>query len=167
MKDIALLCVCVILLFNCKEEKKEEYKLPNYPNSIISADSTKVWKLAKRFNNGHRMNMGHCFLAFRMIFNTDYTFRDNNIENSNCGLSIEGNWEITENDDGHYIKVSSPLIPEILNIEDSFKYFKLLELSDSLMILEFTHKQFSNKITTITDHLVPEDHYVENRDFHY
>jgi len=51
------------------------------------------------------MNMGHCFLAFRMIFNTDYTFRDNNIENSNCGLSIEGNWEITENDDGHYLGI--------------------------------------------------------------
>lgn len=93
--------------------------------------------------------------------------RDNNEDNKNCGKSITGNWEITENEIAHYIKVNSPLIPEILNTKDTFKYFKILDLSDSLMILEFRHKQFSNSTTTITDHFVPEDVHVANRDFHY
>lgn len=113
------------------------------------------------------MNMGNCFLAFRMIFNDDNTMRDNNEKTKNCGKSIKGDWEITENEIAHYIKITSPLIPEILNTKDSFKYFKILDLSDSLMVLEFTHKQFSNKSTKITDHFVPEEVHVENRDFHY
>lgn len=113
------------------------------------------------------MNMGHCFLAFRMIFNDDMKMRDNNEKNINCGPSIKGGWVLTENEVGHYIKVSSPLIPEILNIKDTFKYFQILELSDSIMILKFKHRQFSNKVTTITDHFVPENLYVEDRDFHY
>lgn len=156
-----------MLLFSCKEEKVRKYELPKNPIALIASDSTKTWKLAKRYNNGHRMNMGHCFLAFRMIFNHDKTMKDNNIENKNCGKSIIGNWEITENEIGHYIKINSPHIAEILNQKDTFKYFKILNLSDSLMTLEFKHKQFSNSTTTITDHLIPEDVHVENRDFHY
>lgn len=167
MKILVFLCLINFLLDSCKQEQKPKYELPDESLSYITSDSTKVWKLAKRYNDGHRMNMGHCFLAFRMIFNSDQTFRDNNRESHDCGKSIEGKWELTENDIGHYIKINSPLIPEILNIEDTFKYFKVLHLSDTLMILEFRHKQFSNRTTTITDHLVPENINVKNRDFHF
>jgi len=111
--------------------------------------------------------MGDCFLAFRMIFSSDKSMRDNNKDNINCGKSIEGNWEITENEIGNYIKVNSPIIPEVLNTKDTFKYFKILSLSDSLMVLEFRHKQFSNKTTIIVDHFVPEEVDVKGREFHY
>jgi len=93
--------------------------------------------------------------------------RDNNKDNINCGKSIEGNWEIIENEIGNYIKVNSPIIPEVLNTKDTFKYFKILSLSDSLMVLEFRHKQFSNKTTIIVDHFVPEEVDVKGREFHY
>lgn len=168
MKKFVLLCFSITFLFGCKEsEIIQKYKLPTEPISLITADSSKIWKLAKRYNNGHRMNMGDCFLAFRMIFNSNMTMRDNNEDSSNCGKSMKGNWEITENENGHYIRVNSQLIPELLNIKDTFKYFKVLDLSDSLMILEFHHKQFSTSKTIITDHFVPNDVHVENRDFHY
>jgi len=167
LKNIVLLLFCGFLIIQCKEATAPKYVLPPNPATLISSDSTKIWKLAKRLNNGHRMNMGDCFLSFRMIFNNDKTMRDNNEENMNCGKSIRGTWKITENEIAHYIKISSPLIPEILNTKDSFKYFKILNLTDSLLILEFSHKQFSNKTSIITDHLVPENVHVENRNFHY
>jgi len=81
--------------------------------------------------------MGDCFLSFRMIFNNDKTMRDNNEENMNCGKSSRGTWKITENEIAHYIKISSPLIPEILNTKDSFKYFKISLLSFSLIDLKY------------------------------
>lgn len=167
MKHFIFIGLLLHFIFGCKEEEIPKYEIPSNHISLITADSTKSWKLAKRFNNGHRMNMGTCFLAFRMIFNQDMTMRDNNEETKDCGKSIHATWSLTENEIAHYIKINSESLPELLNIKDTFKYFKILELSDSLMVLEFRHKQFSNNTTVITDHLVPEWVKVKDRDFHY
>jgi len=167
LKKPALLYFCFTLFYSCAEQKSSKYALPQNATQLIASDSMKVWKIAKRYNNGNRMNMGHCFLAYKLIFNIDKTMRDNNEENSNCGKSIKGDWELTETEMGHYLKLSSPLIPELLNTTDSFKLFKILEMSDSLMIWTYSHKQFSNNSTTIKDYYIPENAHVKNRDFHY
>jgi len=57
-------------------------------------------------------------------------------------------------------------VKELLNQEKDYKYFKILDLSDSLLVIKFRHKQFKNQSRLITDYLVPEDVKVEGRNFH-
>lgn len=66
-----------------------------------------------------------------------------------------------------YIKVSSEQIPQLMNIQEDYKNFKIIHISEDTLILQFDHKQFSNATTRITDYYVPEHVSVENRDFHW
>ena len=43
---------------------------------------------------------------------------------------------------------------------------KVSSLSEKELVLQFKHKQFSNKSMVIVDHLVPENIEVKDRDFH-
>ena len=144
------------------------YTLPEKPVQLVAGDSSKVWKLAKRTNNGNRMNMGDCFLSYRKTYTTDMKVSDNNGEHDDCGDSLYATWELIMDEKGHnFIRISSPQIPELMNIQEDFKNFKILHLEENKMIIAFYHKQFSDRVTTIVDYLVPEDIVVDDRDFHW
>ena len=153
-----------IILFFCCNSKA--YELPEDAIKLLTNNSTKSWKLAKRTNDGYRMNMGDCFLSYRVYYSMDGTTTDNNKDHKDCGDSMEANWSFFSNDDGSYIKLKGQKVKTLLNIDQDYKFFKILELSDSLLIISFTHKQFGNKERTIIDYLVREDVVVEDRNFH-
>lgn len=158
----------LMLILSCSEPPKPPYTLPNNAIKLISGENSKTWKLAKRTNNGDRMNMGGCFLSFRQTFRSDMTVSDNNGEQRDCGESLHAKWELIKDEKGHnFIKMTSPQIPALLNIEEEFKNFKILHLAENEMKIAFYHKQFSDRTTTIVDYLVPEDVHVEDRDFHW
>ena len=150
----------------CQDKEKPTFQLPDNPEELIAGDSIKTWKLAKRFNNGYRMNMGDCFLSYRISYKRDSTMRDNNSEFFDCGRSLNATWKVVSQDNGSYIKLESEDIPELLNIDENYKFFKIKALSENELVLQFKHKQFSNKSMVIVDHLVPENIEVKDRDFH-
>ena len=159
--------ILLILFLSCSEPPKP-YVLPDNAIELITAHSSKTWKLAKRMNNGNRMNMGDCFLSYKQTFKADMTVTDNNSEQNDCGDSLNASWEITIDEEGHnFIKMTSPQIPELLKIEEDFKNFKILLLAEDKMKLAFYHRQFSDKWTTIVDYMVPENIVVKDRDFHW
>lgn len=163
-----LLVGCILLVFLSCSEPKQPYLLPDNAESLISGDVSKTWKLAKRMNDGNRMNMGECFLAYKQTFKSDRTVSDNNSSQKDCGESLHAKWEIVVDEKGHsFIKMSSPQISELLNIKEDYKMFKIIELTEASMKLAFYHKQFSDRTTTIVDHLVPEYVTVQDRDFHW
>lgn len=162
-----LICVVLVSMLACSEPK-EPYIPPHNAVGLIASDSTKTWKLAKRMNNGNRMNMDGCFLSFKQTYRADMTMTDNNGEQANCGESLNATWEIVKDEKGHsFIKATSPQIPELLGIDEEFKNFKILYLSKDTLKLAFYHRQFSDRTTTIVDYLVPEDFDVPDRDFHH
>lgn len=73
----------------------DNFKLPENASSLLTNDSTKTWKLAKRYNDGYRMNMGDCFMSYRVSYSNDGTTSDNNALNIDCGDSMEANWSFT------------------------------------------------------------------------
>ena len=114
------------------------------------------------------MNMDDCFLAYRQSFRKDSTMSDNAGENRDCGKSLQAKWKFVEDEKGQsYLKLKGDRIPELLNIDKDYKFFKLLQLSEDTLKLQFKHRQFSGKWRTITDIYVPEDVSVEDRDFHW
>ena len=151
------------MLFSCNSKP---YELPDNATSLLTNDSIKSWKLAKRTNDGYRMNMGDCFLSYRVYYSKDGTTTDNNKHHKDCGDSMEANWSFFSNDNGNYIKLKGEKVKTLLNIDHDYKFFKLHELSDSLLIISFRHKQFGGKERTIMDYLVPEDVIVKDRNFH-
>ncbi len=155
-----------LLFLSCDHQKKEAFHLPQNAAQLISSDSIKTWKLAKRFNDGHRMNMGDCFLSYRVSYFTNTSMRDNSSEQEDCGESLEATWQIIANDDGNFIKLTGDKVSKLLNVEENYKYFKIKALSENEMVVQFKHKQFSSSSTIIIDHLVPEHVVVEDRDFH-
>lgn len=168
MKRLFFLSLLSTIILNaCKESSPNTFELPPNATNLLAGDSVKTWKLAKRFNDGYRMNMGECFLSYRQSFKSDGTVKDNNEEQADCGESLVATWEIIEEKGEFFIQLTSDQIPQLLNIEENFKRFKIIELQEESLKLTFTHKQFSNKIRLIEDHLVPEDVIVPNRDFHH
>lgn len=164
---LSLVLVTIIYL-SCSSAPVEPYVLPRNAAELIAGSSSKTWKLAKRTNDGNRMNMGDCFLSYRQTFKSDMTVRDNNSEQKECGESLLAKWEIVQNEEGHsFIKLTSPQISALMNIEDDFKNFKILHLAEDKMKIAFYHRQFSDKWRTIVDYMVPEDVVVEDRDFHW
>ncbi len=158
----------LLLLFACSEAEKPPYQIPGNHLKLIAGDSAKTWKLARRFNNSTRMNMTGCFLDYKQTFSADGNVRDNLEEFPDCGKSLIGTWNIAKDKgQNYYLKITSDRIPELLNVEEDFKLFKILHLSNNELILQFRHKQFSSKVTTITDILVPENVKVEDRNFHW
>lgn len=114
------------------------------------------------------MNMGDCFLAYRQTFSVDSTMKDNSGDTRQCGETLLANWKFVKDKKGNgYLKLNSPQLPELMQIEEEYKFFKVLQLSENELILEYKHKQYGNKSRTITDYFVPEDVAVEDRDFHW
>lgn len=160
--------VATVLLTACAKSQTSPYQLPPDHIGLIAGDSSKTWKLAARFNNKTRMNMAGCFLNYQQTFAIDKTVSDNLEEFRDCGKSLIGIWKIAKDkNQNYYIKITSERIPELMNIEEDYKLFKVLELTNDQLTLQFRHKQFSNKTTTITDILVPSTLNVEGRDFHW
>ena len=164
-----LLILGIALIYcSCSSVQSEPYNLPYNARVLLSGDSVKTWKLAQRYNNRTRMNMGDCFLSYRQTFGFDGTVQDNSGENKDCGETLYGQWKFAKTGEGdYYLKIESDQLPELMNIEEDFKLFKILNLTDSMLTLQFQHKQFSNKTSTITDFLVPESVSVTDRNFHW
>ncbi|WP_299522293.1 lipocalin family protein [Winogradskyella sp.] len=133
---------------------------------LLTSNSSKTWKLAKRYNDNYRMNMGDCFLSYRVTYNSNGMTTDNNSKNRDCGESMEANWSFYTNDKGAYIKWKGEKVKTLLNQENDYKFFKIKALSDTLLIISFKHKQFGNTERTILDHLVPEHIEVKDRNYH-
>ncbi len=169
MKKISIgFFLMAVLLFACSEPEQPPYELPNDAKSLLTGDAMKTWKLARRFNNKTRMNMGDCFLSHRETYRADMTMQDNSGDHRGCGETLHANWKFTKDQNGHYyIKWESAQLPELMNMEEEHKYFKVLLLSEEELIVQFKHKQFSNKTTTITDIYVPEGASVKDREFHW
>ena len=162
-----LLISCIVIA-SCAKPPKEPYLLPDNAMRLLTGDSTKTWKLARRFNNGTRMNMGDCFLAYRQTYRSDMTMHDNNGENADCGETLKATWKfIKDQGENYYIKLSSEQLPALMHIDEDYKFFKITHLSEEQMTLQFNHKQFSNKTSLITAIYVPEHASVEDRDFHH
>lgn len=169
MKNYLLLIfLSSILFFTSCNEKHKPYNLPENATDLIHGDSLKTWKIARRYNDDIRMNMGPCFMAYRQTFKADKTVFDNNEEQRDCGPSLAGEWEFQKGPKGDpYVKISSPDLPELLNTDKDYKYFKILKLTEDTLKLSFKHKQYGNKSRTITDVLVREDLYIGDRYFHH
>lgn len=160
---LIILALLVVVIQSCGSER---FELPENATQLLTNGNEKAWKLAKRYNDGHRMNMGDCFLSYRVTYNLDGTTTDNNADHQDCGPSMDANWSFYTNEDGSYIKLKGEKVKTLLNQDKDYKFFKIESLSDSLLIINFRHKQFGNKERLITDHLVPEDVVVEGRDYH-
>ena len=155
-------------MLSCADPETPPYELPSNAKTLLTADSTKIWKLARRFNNGTRKNMGDCFLAHRDNYSADLTMHNNSGEQGECGETLNAIWKFTKDKTGNsYIRLSSEQLPAMMNIEVDYKAFRVLRLSEGQMTLQYYHKQFSNKATQITDIYVPEDVAIEDREFHW
>ncbi|MBT8296142.1 MAG: lipocalin family protein [Gramella sp.] len=151
----------------CSENHKS-YRLPENAEALLRGDSTKTWKIARRYNDDIRMNMGPCFLDYRQTFKKNDSVEDNNAQNDNCGPSLTGKWQFKKSPKGDpYLKISSPDIPKLMNIDKDYKYFKILKLSKDTLKLSFKHKQYGNTTRKITDILVREDLDIGDRYFHH
>jgi len=170
MKTNYLTPLFIILLFinyACSDGNKEPYQIPENSVELISGTSGKTWKIAKRHNDGTRMNMAGCFLSYRTTYSPDMTMKDNNGEQHDCGPSLIANWEIIQNKKGHYfIKLKSDQLPKLMNIEKDYKFFQITHLNKDSLELKYRHAQFSGQVRTIVDLYVQEDVVVKNRDFH-
>jgi len=166
-KQLPVILVTLILfLFSCNDN--ETYTLPENAEHLIYGESSKSWKIARRYNDDIRMNMGPCFMAYRQTFEQDKTVSDNNEKNRGCGASLYGTWQFKKDSQGQaYIKITSPDIPELLNTDKDYKYFKILKLTKDTLKLSFKHTQYGNKSRTITDLLVRENLDIGDRYFHH
>lgn len=167
-KKSIFLIVFLIFQLSCSTPEKPPYELPANAKSLLTGDSTKTWKLAQRFNNSNRMNMGDCFLSHRETYRSNMTMQNNSGDRADCGKTLTATWKFAKDEKGnYYVKISSKQLPELMNIDEEFKLFKVLHLSDEQMTLQFNHQQFSSKTTTITDFYVPENVAFTGRDFHW
>ena len=162
-----LTILSILFLYSCSNESKP-YQLPDNARQLIHGDSLKVWKIARRYNDDVRMNMGPCFLDYRQTYEVNQQVFDNNGSNSDCGPSLIGKWEFKEGKKGQpYLKISSPDLSKIMNTDKDYKYFKVLKLTKDTLKLSFKHKQYGNKSRTITDILVRENLDIGDRYFHH
>lgn len=168
MKQLMVLCsLMIFLLVSCGEKSKEPYVIPENTTYLLTADSVKSWKIAKRYNGKTRMNMGDCFLGYRLRFRESGLLSDNNGLQRDCGPSLEATWEITTSEKGdYYLKFKSDQIPGLLNQESDEKFFKILYISEDSLTLSYVHKQF-NQRRRIIDYMVREDVEVKDRKFHW
>jgi len=171
MKLYPLYILFILAIFNLtscqKNFKTEPYQLPKNAVKLISGNSGKKWKIAWRYNNQTRMNMSGCFLTYRITYLPNMTMKDNNSDHNNCGNSLTGNWEILTSKKGKsYIKWFSNELPEIMNINQNYKFFKILKITEDTLQLQYRHKQFSSESvfvdTFVTEHIV-----IKDRNFHW
>ena len=172
LNKVALKCLIfagvLIHCMGCASGSKAVYELPANAAELISGQQSKTWKLARRFNNGTRMNMGDCFLSYRVTYHANNTMRDNNGEYTDCGPSLQASWKVMQDEKGwSYIRLMSDQLPALMNIEENYKFFKIIQLSDQQLTLEFRHAQTTQRKTKIIDVLVPQEVNVEGREFHW
>lgn len=114
------------------------------------------------------MNMGYCFLLHRDTYWSDGSFQNNSEENPDCGESLLAQWSIVQDSIGNsYIKLKGAKIPDLMGIDKDYKFFKILNLTEETMVLEYKHRQFSDQWRTIKDYWVRGDIDIEGRDFHW
>ena len=162
-----LLLICTMIgMISCQED--QVYELPENAATLLTGDSTKTWKLARRFNNNVRMNMGSCFLNYRQSFSVGNIVEDNNGKNKNCGPSLVGTWDFKKGVKNEpYLRINSPQIPELLSTNKEYKDFKILKLTKDTLEVVFRHNQYGNTSRLITDILVREDLDIGDRNFHH
>ena len=162
-----LIIIYVYLCSSCSKEKQQPYIPPENIISLITGDSTKVWKIAKRYNGKTRMNMGDCFLEYRQTFTQTGQVYDNNEHLMNCGPSLKGAYEIIKDSlEYTYIRISSDQIPALMNIQETYKDFRIFYASKDSLHISFSHTQFGTK-RRISDYLVQENITVKDRNFHH
>ncbi len=165
---VAVCFGCFLFSFSsCSDPKAASYTPPSDIQYLIAGDSSKVWMLAKRFNGKVRINMEGCFMTYRQTFFKNRTVYDNNGEQPNCGETLSGLWELTNDSVGnHYIKIKSQQYKRLMGRDSGFVEFKILYASKDSLTLTFIHNQFGT-VRRITDHLVTENVIVPDRDFHW
>ncbi len=162
-----VILIAVLSFISCTKSSKKPYTLPDNPIALLAGKTGKTWKLAWRYNNGTRMNMRGCFLSYRATYSPNMMFKDNNGDHENCGSTLLGNWEIIKGKKGNsYIKLTSDLLPDIMNIDKKYKFFKILKLHRDTLRIQFRHKQFSST-STFVDTFVSEHIGIKDRDFHW
>ena len=159
----AIYLVSFLLILGCGANKQNN-SLPENAKTILSGESGKQWKLAKRFNRGYRMNMEGCFLSYVITYNPDGTFSDNNGQHEGCGESLKGKWDLVSNEKGNYIRMESPQISELMGIDEDYKMMRILSFEDLEIQLQLDHKNFQES-GKIVDYLVPIDVEVTDRAF--
>ena len=112
--------------------------------------------------------MGDCFLSYRATYTRAMVMHDNSGEHRGCGETLNASWKFAKDqNENYYVRIESSQLPELMHIEKDFKLFKVLHLSEDQLTLQFSHKQFSDKQTRITDILVPENTVIGDREFHW
>jgi hypothetical protein len=166
-KNSIFLFILLAFQLSCSKPEEPPYKIPTNATFLMTGDSTKTWKLARRFNNRTRMNMGDCFLSHRETYESNMTMHNNSSVNRDCGETLNATWKFAKDKKGnYYVRIESKQLPKLMNIDKDYKLFKILRLTEEQMTLQFKHKQFSSKTTTITDIFVPENASVKDREFH-
>ncbi len=156
------------LILTACGDTEEPFIMPDNAHKLLTNDSTKTWKIARRFNDHVRMNMGHCFLNYRQTYRSDQVLTDNNGEGEDCGESLKAQWEfVTSKKGNHFIKMMSKQLAAMFNIDKDYKFFRIMKLTNEELIVRYNHRQFSDDETSITDIYVPEHINVEDRDFHW
>ena len=162
-----LLFILLIFLCACTQMEEDLFVLPDNATALLAGANNKSWKLARRYNGKNRMNMGDCFLSYRQTFQTNFRVHDNSGDFPDCGPTLHAQWKWVQAENGHpYLKLSSPQISELMNIDVDYKFFKVLHLSEEELVLQYLHQQYAQK-RMITDILVPEGIEVEDRNFHW
>lgn len=164
---ISILALMCFSFNSCDKQKKKPYQPTSNLKELIAGDSLKTWKIAKRYNGKTRMNMGDCFLKYRQSFFSNGGVSDNNEDQSNCGSSLIGAWSIIKDSASYtYIRIISDDIPELLNIEENYKDFRVFYASEDSLHIYFIHTQYGQE-RRISDYLVQEEVSVPNRNFHF
>lgn len=171
MQKIIICCIFIIILHGCSgKEEDVVYTLPANATEMLAGKESKTWKLARRTNDGIRVNMGECTMAYRQTFSTNKQVRDNNEQNFDCGPSVNGSWDFSLGSKGQaYLAISGEIIPSLFQVKEgsNTKYFKITSLSDSMLVYHFPHRLFSNRTTIIEDVLIPEEAPDGDRNFHW
>ena len=122
----------LLFFFGCTDsgnQHKVIYSLPDNGEQLLAGDESKAWKLAKRTNDNMRVNMDECTLGFRQTFNRKHKISDNNEQNYDCGQSIKGSWNLSQDSKGQaYFSITSDHIPKLFNVKEGSKtkYFKII-----------------------------------------
>ena len=170
VQTTSILMICLLITSCTADKEYVVYRLPANANYFLAGTAGKTWKLARRINNGTRVNMGECTLGYRQTYLTNHTVTDNNSDMYDCGESMNGTWRLAENAKGAaFVSITSDLVPKYFDVPDGTKTknFQLIELSEGVLAYKFKHRLFSDKTTIVVDILVPEDSTVDDRNFHW
>lgn len=158
----------ILLLLGCGSRKESVFGIPEMGTLWLAGDSVQTWKIAQRINGGTRMNMGDCFLSYRLRYFAKGTFSDNSDEHEGCGSTLAGTWQWKENKAGQaYLRWDSPQLPDVMHADTTYKYFKVLYLSPTELKISYQHTQYGAKPRLIIDTYVPDTVVVPDRNFHH